>query len=283
MLPDCRCHLTPFVSTPAPTPRRSTASVGVSARAGERFVPSFKGFWSARIGNDGLPRSLLVGWSELTAANQMTIFGIESSEVVARQVQLTKPLHLQVEKNRRSRLQLPWFFCRRNAEVQLLFSIQNEAEHGTFVYGKEPVTVKPRGDVTSSSPQYNGKGIRRNLEKSCLDLIDFLLASDSIVISDYELNRATNYGVPDVNVPDRTTDADGNPISLLWSDGPRPPSRPLIPFRGRVRRWPTRSCRGICLLMNHSTPPPPRTDSFRFPRLSLIHSGISRSLLFAFR
>ena len=55
------------------------------------------------------------------------------------------------------------------------------------------------------------EGIRRNLEKSCLDLIDFLSASsDSIggvsVISDYELNRATNYGVPDVNVtrPDAT-------------------------------------------------------------------------------
>ena len=102
------------------------------------------------------------------------------------------------------------------------------------------MTVKPQNlEETLLPPQYNGKGIRRNLEKSCLDLIDFLLASDSIVISDYQLNRATNYGVPDVNVPDRTTDGDGNPISLLWSDGPRPPSRPLTPFRGRVRRWPT--------------------------------------------
>ena len=71
--------------------------------------------------------------------------------------------------------------------------------------------------------------------KSCLDLIDFLLASDSIVISDYELNRATNYGVPDrldVIVADRG-DADRNPISLLLSA-----RRPLIPFRGLVRRWP---------------------------------------------
>ena len=83
------------------------------------------------------------------------------------------------------------------------------------------------------------EGIRRNLEKSCLDLIDFLSASDSIdgvsVISDYELNRATNYGVPDrldVIVADRG-DADRNPISLLLSA-----RRPLIPFRGLVRRWP---------------------------------------------
>ena len=91
----------------------------------------------------------------------MTIFGIESSEEVARQVQLTKLLHLQVEKNRRSRLQLPWFFCRHIAEVQLLFLIQNEAERGTFVSGNEPVTVKPRGDVTSSSVQW-----KRNPEKS---------------------------------------------------------------------------------------------------------------------
>ena len=131
------------------------------------------------------------------------------------------------------------------------------------------------------------EGIRRNLEKSCLDLIDFLSASsDSIggvsVISDYELNRATNYGVPDrldVNVADRG-DADRNPISLLLS-ARRPPPSYSIP-RSRKTLSVNDNSGGICLLMNHS-PPPPRTDSFRFPRLSLIHSGISQSLSFAFR
>ena len=131
------------------------------------------------------------------------------------------------------------------------------------------------------------EGIRRNLEKSCLDLIDFLSASDSIdgvsVISDYELNRATNYGVPDrldVNVADRG-DADRNPISLLLSArARRPPPSYSIP-RSRKTLSVHDNSGGICLLMNHS-PPPSRTDSFRFPRLSLIHSGISQSLLFRF-
>lgn len=61
-------------------------------------------------------------------------------------------------------------------------------------------------------------------------MIDFLTGSDSVggvsFISDYELNRATNYGVPDVNVA-RPGGQDGrgrksNPFIIV---------RPLIPFQ----------------------------------------------------
>ena len=164
MLPDCRCHLTPFVSTPAPTPRRSTASVGVSARAlASCSFLRLKDFGPPPLATTVRRAAyLLVGGNCLSDRckpnDHFRYRVIRSSGKAGAINEATSP---PGRKESQEQIAAALVLCRHNAEVQLLFSIQNEAERGTFVSGNEPVTVKPRGDVTFSSVQW-----KRNPEKS---------------------------------------------------------------------------------------------------------------------
>ena len=87
------------------------------------------------------------------------------------------------------------------------------------------------------------EGIRRNLEKSCLDLIDFLSASDSIdgvsVIRITSLigQQTTEFPTDSTSTLRTGATATRTEIQSVYYC-PTAARRPLIPFRGLVRRCP---------------------------------------------